>query len=315
MANAEKVAGVNSYVLYGAESTYGTAAAATLPFGLIRNISPTLKNNLIVSRGFAGSASGGRNAAVVQGGKFEVGLSIEFEPQVFDWMVYVLGGARTGSGTGASPYSYPEANTITSLTIAHDIDNATTDRDMQYLGMLANTCTIRASIGEAVSCTLDFVGASIAKDATVQTNQALSSASPFIFSGGSFELPNGSLISNILDSVEITITNNAEVLYGIGARTGRAGIVKQREYQVKATFKYLDETLIDFFLGSATTVADPTRNATMAIKFSATNKYVDFVFTGVTMEDWAEGASLNEALTEDITFICESLTIGEQQTA
>ena len=316
MANAEKIAGVNSYILYGAESTYGTAVSTTKHFGLVTSFKPSLKNNLILGRSFKGTSTGGRNVAKVVGGKFESGFSIDFEPQVFDWMEYVLGTAPTGLGTGASPYVYAESDAVGSLTVSHSIDNATTDRDTQYLGALVNTCTIRCSVGEAVTVSLDFVSGDVDKDSTVQSAVALDTSDPFTFAGGSIEIPDGSAISNIIDSAEITITNNAEVLYGLGSRTGQAGVVKARDYNVKFTLKYLDETFIDWVLGSATGPTTPTRSATMSLKFTnGTNKYIDFVFTGVTFEDYSVGADLNEVLTEDMNAICESLSVTEQQQA
>ena len=316
MANIEKVAGVQSYFLYGDEATYGTAGTVDKHFGLVTTPRPSLKNNLLISRGFKGSSSGGRNAAKVVGGKFEVGVGIDFEPQVWEWLEYVLGGTRTGAGTGASPYSYPESDTLTSLTLSHNIENDTTDREMSYLGCIVDQCTIKCSVGEKVTVSLDFLGADVDKDSTLATNTALDTSDPFTFAGGSIELPDGASLPNIIDSVEISIKNTAEIKYGLGSRVGQRAIVKAREYQVKFTVNYIDETLIDLFLGSATGVTSPTRSATLAVKFvNGANKLIDFVFTGATLDMWDEGATINEAITEDVVAICESLTVSEQTTA
>ena len=61
MANRELVAGVDTYLLYGDEATYGTADTVDQHFGLVTSFKPSLNNNLIQSRGFTGSTSGGRN--------------------------------------------------------------------------------------------------------------------------------------------------------------------------------------------------------------------------------------------------------------
>jgi hypothetical protein len=319
MANAEKVAGVQSYFLYGAETTYGTGVTPDSHFGIVTSIRPDIKNNLLTSRGFRGTSTGGRNIAKVVGGKVETTMGIDFEPQVWDWLVYVLGGARTGAGTAGSPYSYPEADTVGSLTLSHNIDNATTDREMKYLGMLVDTCTIKCAVGEKVTVSLDFVGGIPVKDATLASTVALNSGDVYTFAGGSIEVPNGSALPNIIDSVEITIKNNAETKYGLGSRLGRAGLVKERDYSVKFTVNYIDETIIDLVLGSATgptATTNPTRSATLAVKFTnGANKYVDFVFTGATFDGWTEGAEANDMLTEDVTATCESLVVGEQVSA
>ena len=316
MANAERIAGVNSYLLYGAETTYGTPAPVTNHFGIVKDFKPGLKNNLITSRGYKGTTSGGRNVVKTTGGKFEVSFNVDFEPQLWDWLRYVLGGTRNGSGTGANPYIYYEGNTISSLTVSNSIDNETTDREEQYLGCVISSVNIKSTVGEAVQVSIDFVAAKINKNTAIPSTVELNTGDPYTFVGGSIEIPDGSPITNIIDSVEIIITRNAEILHGLGSRVGKTGVVKARDYQVKFTVKYLDDDLMDLFLGSATGPTNPTRSSTMSIKFTnGNNKYIDFVFTGVTFESYDLGATLNEVLSEDITAICESLTVREQQVA
>ncbi|MFZ5988882.1 MAG: phage tail tube protein [Bacillota bacterium] len=314
MANAEKIGGVNTYVLYGDESTYGTAGTVDTHFGLIQSFTPSQKNNLIKHRGFVNSASGGRDIARVSAGKYEAALSLEFQPIIWTWLEYVLG-SRSGSGTIASPYIYLGSNQPTSMTIAHEIDNVTTDREEAFLGCIVNSCTIKASVGEPVSVSLDILSADMDKDATITANVALSTLNPFTFVSGSIEIPNGVAISNIIDSIEITINNNAEIAYSVGSRIGKKPIFKARDYTVKFTLKYLDDTFIEKFLGSAsgpTVTATPTEDATIALKFENNNAhYVDMVFYSCRIDEFADPANLNEMLTEDITYSAMTAQINE----
>lgn len=316
MANSELVSGVSTFLLYGDEATFGTAGTVDTVFGLVQSFTPSMNNSIIKSRGFTGSTSGGRDIAQLTGGKFESGFSVELTPLNFDWLQYVIG-SRTGAGTNASPYIYTGSDTLTSLTVSHCLNNATTDREELYLGCMVNSCTIKASVGEPVTCTIEFVNADLDKDATLPSNVALTDVLPYTFAGGSIEIPNASAIPNIIDSVEITISNNTSMIYGLGSRVGQGKAEGARDYSIKFTVNYLDETLIDLFLGSATGPTNPTENATIAVRFdnADTVRYVDFIFAEAVIEQMSETANLNEIVKEDHTAVAKTLTVNEKQTA
>lgn len=316
MANTEIVSGVSSYLLYGAETTFGSAATVDQNFGLVTSFSPSLNNNVIKSRGFVGSSSGGRDIAQLTGGKFEAGFSVELTPLYWDWLQYIIG-SRTGSGTVGSPYVYSGSNTLTSLTVSNCLDNDTTDREESYLGSMINSITIKAAVGEPVTATMEFLSADLDKDSTLPSNVAIVDELPYTFTGGSIEIPNASAIPNIIDSVEITITNNTSIIYGLGSRVGQSKIEGARDYSIKFTVNYLDETLIDLFLGSASGPTQPTENVTLAVRFdnSDSTRYIDFVFTDAIIEQMSETNSLNEIVKEDHTAVAKSLVATEVQTA
>ena len=317
MANSELISGVGSFLLYGAETTFGTAAGTIdQQFGLVSSFTPNLNNNIIKARGFVGSTSGGRDVAQFVGGKFEQGFSVELTPLNWDWLQYVLG-SRSGAGTVASPYVHTGANSLTSLTVSHNLDNVTTDREELYLGSMINSVTIKAAVGEPVTATIEFVGADLDKDSTIQSNVAITDVIPYTFAGGSIEIPNASAIPNVIDSVEITITNNVNIVYGIGSRVGQSKVEGARDYSVKFTVNYIDDTLIDLFLGSGTGPTNPTESATFAVRFDNSDgvRYVDFIFAESVMESMSETANINEILKEDHTATAKTLTVNEVQTA
>jgi hypothetical protein len=315
MANTEKVAGVDSYLLYGTESTYGTAGTINATFGLVQSFSPSSKNNYIKMRGFSDGTNNGRDVSHVVAGKFEAGLSVELIPVSFEWLEYVLGGVVTGSGTSGSPYVYTGSSSATSLTLSHSIDNDTTDREELFLGCIINSVTIKAAVGEVATVTLDVISGDVDKDASIPSKVAVASLDPYTFVGGSIEIPNGSAISQIIDSVEITINNNAEILYGLGSRVGQKPNFKARDYTVKFTLKYLDETFVDYFLGSATGPSagtGPVPQATIDLRFdNRATHFVSFVFSGCYLDEYSMGISLNDIMTEDITYFAKSLSVSE----
>jgi len=275
-----------------------------------------MNNNMIKSRGFAGSTSGGRDIAQLVGGKFESGFSVEVTPLFWDWLQYAVG-TRTGAGTVVSPYIYTGSDTLTSLTVSNCLNNVTTDREELYLGSMINSVTIKAAVGEAVTATIEFVNADLDKDSTLPAKVALTDVLPYTFVGGSIELPDASAIPNIIDSIEMTITNNVSIIYGMGSRVGQSKVEGSRDYSIKFTVNYIDETLIDFFLGSATGPTNPTENATLAVKFDSvdTVREIDFVFSEVVLEQMSETLNQNEIVKEDHTAVAKSLVVTEVQTA
>lgn len=315
MANNELIAGVNSYLIYGEETTYGTAATLNKSFaGLITSFSPSSKNNLSKLRGFQDGTNNGRDVSHVLAQKFESSLSLEITPLSWAWLEYVLGSV-SGAGTVASPFVYVGANTPTSISIGNEYNNVTTDRETTYLGCVINSVTIKAAVGEVATVSMEILAADLDKDSTLTANVTLPSLNPFSFSGATLEIPNASAVANIIDSVEITITNNVEIKYGLGSRVGQKPNFKERDYSVKFTVKYLDESLVEKFLGASSgplATGTPAADATLAVRFeNAANHYVDFIFASGYIEDFAEGNSLNEMITEDITYVAKSLTVNE----
>ncbi len=310
------VSGVDSYLLYGEETTFADGTAPTNHFGIVKSVNPTSRRNLMKHYGMKGSSSGGKNWIKVTGGRFEGSMTVEFEPQVWTWLQQVLMNDRTGSGTSGDPYSYTEGNTLKTVSISHALDKTTTDRESKYGGCIINSCTIKATQGEPITVSLDIMHGNEDKDASLVSNQNLSTSTPYTFVGGTLEYPDTNALSHTIDSAEITITNNGEFRYGLGAYEAVAGVTKTREYIIKITIDQYDEEFIDDFLGSATAVSAPTTAATMALKFTdGANKYVDFVFTSVYIDEFGVGATANEVLTEDITFTAQSLVVGEQTAA
>ena len=310
----EKVFGVDSYLIYGVETTYGTAATTIASvFGFVKSFKASETWGLNKTYGSSGAAAD-RAPAQITSGTYENSLSVELEPLYWSWLEYVMG-TVSGAGTAASPYVYVIAKNASSITLSHCIDNVTTDRESLYLGCMIKDVTIRASVGETVSVTLNIIGADVDKDSTLTTRVALTDVAPFTFVDGSFELPDGTAISNIIDSFEITISTGAKIRYGLGSAFGQIGYLSKVDYSVKVKFAYFDDTVYDLFLGGAAGAVAPTENANMALKFEKTaNRTIDFVFTKATIGDFNVDGTLHEVIDEDISIESKSLIVTEVQT-
>jgi len=314
MANSEAVSGVDSFVLYGAETTYNSAVTADTQIGLVTNFSPSTNNNNTYRRGFTGGGQSGRDVIKVLPGKVEHGLSFDFD--VINWlfMEHVL-----GTAAGGDPYTYSGSDATKSITMVRAIDNpgsTATDRDEIWSGCVFDSITIKAAVGEPVTVSATMKGAYHTFDTTIHSKVTLGTPSVYNFSGGDIELPNATSMSNIIDSVEITITNNYEMLYGLGDRRPQNARPKTREYKIKFSLKYLDNTYLQAVLGSADAIATtvPTEYATIELNFVDGDRSAKFLFTKFTFDEMSGKESINEMLGEDFSGTANTLVVTEDNT-
>jgi len=224
--------GESNYIHFGYEDTYKSAATANKIFGksvTIRNVD--LKNN--ITRHFN---LGGRSANQRIPGRIEGALSVEFDLDDPWFMQGVLGTCTTsGSATSAYWHTFVETNKPLSYTIENGISGTV----RQYLGCIATDCRISAAVGdEPAKATINFVYADESLTSG-STTQIQSSNNVFPFSNGSIQYPNGTTIANT-ESVELTITNNAAMKWGLGSRKSSRYDMRQRTYDVTTT-NYFDD--------------------------------------------------------------------------
>ncbi len=302
--------------MFGAETTFGTKASSVdTHLGLVTDFSSTITRNAIEHRGFLGSSGDGQQSQETTTGKFESNLSVDFKPLEWSWLEQVMGSV-SGSGTNASPFIYVHAINPASLTFTHNLNHVTTDRNEIYLGCKYSTVTIRATIGEVVTVSADLLAADMNKSATIETNQSLPTGQVFNFSGATLELPDASPISNIIDSIEITISRNPERRYGLGNFAAQNTRHKAIEYRVNFTVNSLDETFIEDVIGGTTSVGTAVENATLTVDFTATaNKIIRYKFTNITFPEWNESSTLNDFITEGMTGWARGLTMNEEISA
>lgn len=300
--NIPITAGVQSYILYGPETTFNTAVVADKHFGLSTNVDINLKNNLKSNRGFNGSTTGGRDALSFTSGKAELDVTIDFDLHNDAFLEYVMGNVAAGVYTGTD---LPK-----SLTIIKAIDNAATDRDNILSGCVIDTCSIKGAEGEPVTCSLGIKVANSTYDSSLTANTALAATAPYTFSESTFELPNATVITNIVTDFDVSIANNFELHYG-NSRKAVAYTSGAREYRVKISTKYIDDALLNKALGGTTVATDtPTVNATLEIVLTRPdNSTLTFLFTLAPIDSYSLKAQLNSAIEESIELVCSSLTI------
>jgi len=314
MANSEAIAGVHSFLLYKKETAFNTAVVADTHFGIVKSFTPKSSNTNTYSRGFKGTTTGGRAVAKILPGKAEFTSSVEFDVVNWAFLEFVL-----GTVAGSDPYTYTMAALPSSFTLVRSIDNpggSATDRDEIWSGSVINSATIKVAVGEPVSVSLEIMSAGHMFDTTIHSAVALPSVDVYSFAGADIELPNATALDNIIDSMEITITNNFKAIGGLGDRRAKNMLPEGLDYKIKFSVKYLDNTLLEYLLGAAEPGATttPTENATIECNFVNGDKSAKLLFTTFTFDDISGKENVTEAIGEDLSGTAVSLTVTEDNT-
>jgi len=337
MVQYEIRGGIDSFALYKAEAAYGTDpgtwTTGALHFGIETSIKPTPKRNLTKVRGMSGTlpaaqtAKTSRDAQQIFAGKYEVGIAIEFQPQTFDFMEFVF-----GSKSGSDPYYYPQETASTesdkkkytqapsfSLMVRKDFGGSTDAQDKVWIhsGCIVNTMTLRAAMGEAVSVSLDAIGAvttaSVTSVATAFPYTACSSADVYNFSHASVTYA-GAPVTNIIEAFDFTIGNTAEILYGLGSYVGKTGVWKARDVSVTLDLTNEGTQFMDDFMGAATSVTDPVKISAIVLTLSKSASInMVITLTNLKIADDDAGLEYGEVVKEKITLEAEVAYCVENQ--
>src|SRR3990167_2910472 len=306
---ANPATGATSELRYGWETSYASEQGTKdKVFGHGTKIVTLTRNNNLESVFNVGQ----RNAQALAEKQFGGSLSVEFILANPWWLRAVLGAAPSTTGAGPYTHTYSESNTIVSMSIENEITSDTASVTA-FLGCKVNTCVITAAVGELVKVRLDMIYANEAEDTSVAADVEESFAL-FSFAFATLEFPNGSTINDI-QTVEITINNNAEMVYGLGSRIGQQLPVKNRSYTARISRTFEDAaTFLEAFYGLGTgpdTIVEET--ATMEVNFdnglTTTNqRKFAFLFTGVKIDEHNMPQDSAELVIEDLSLIMRDLT-------
>jgi hypothetical protein len=128
-------------------------------------------------------------------------------------------------------------------------------------------------------------------------------------------------VANV-QAADISISNNAEIIYGLGARTGTTHVDKNREYSIRASV-YLTNPAVfwrAFYTGGATSPFSgtapgthtevPTLTITLDNGLATANqRQIKLAFTGVMMDSYSSSQDPTAPIMEDATFFARSLTV------
>lgn len=305
-----KVAGVLSYVLYSEESNYGVYVAPATHFGIVRNFSSQMSNTPIMSRGFKGNAVTDRGIVKIKTGQRSASCTVDFEPVNWTWLKYVLNAVTTGDGSVGTPFQYTMGQSLyKSLSISHNLDDDT-DREEKFVGMVVQSLSIRCSVGEPVTCSLQFVGKDMSTDAALASAVALPAGDVFTFDGGDIEWPDATSLkgTDVIDSVTVNLDAGGAVRIGLGATTAVRGVVKGFTASLDFTLKDPTEVVNASFLAGTTP-------GSVQLRFTnGANKFFELNFVGAYPADRSENAPVQDDFTEEHKVNCLYVTATERTT-
>lgn len=303
MAFTEVGKGVDATSLYGYEDTaFGTVATTiSSVFGNGATVNVSLNNN--TERLYA---IGAREAQKLVTKKLDVSWNVDFALGNAYFLRAVMGTKGAESGGGPYVRTYGVNNTIPSMTVRNAF-NLDTNSQHDVLGAMVNNMTLNCNVGEIVRCKVDGFAQKLVKTSTLGTTSSGDVEDPLIFSGASIKL--GSTTGLDVQSLEISVGNNLEMLFAVGDRFATKGVAKSLEYSFRIAEAYEDDTLaLDNFLGSSTqSVTSPANLATLVATFtnglsSTFERALVATFANVQLPTYDYTIDINEIIKENTTY-------------
>lgn len=299
--------GAFSYVNFGFESVYGTVAGSfPRTFGQGTKISISRKNNMERTFGL-----GARNAAANNAKKYEGTASIDFVLSMGSFIRAVLGSAPVDAGSSPYTHTFSESNTLQSFSVNNAVELGTNDYVSSLIGVKVNSATITSAVDELAKVRLECVYRTETLATTGISSAVAQTEEPFSFAYGTLSVAGTPI--GFVQSVELTVTNNVEMVWGLGSRYSTAGAEKTRTYDFRMTVAFSDITLLlEKFFGtaspisaSALTTLNPVGVACV-LAFNnglagADTRSIVFTFANLFLNEETLPLDVNEVVKEDVT--------------
>jgi hypothetical protein len=320
--------GAFSYVNFGFETTEGTVAATfPRPFGHGTKLTINRKNNMEKVYGV-----GARNASANVAKKYEGSASVEFlmgagETAIAhggsSWLRAVLGAIPTDAGATPYTHTYAESNTLASMSIANAVEQGTADYVSALIGCKVNSCNITAAVDEVAKVKLDLMYRTESLATSGIGSAVVPTEVPLTFAQGTLSVA-GTTVGYV-QSIDLTINNNLELIWGLGSRYSTASVGKTRSYDIKMSVAFSDITLLlQSFYGKSGAIAATdlaTLNpAGVALVLTFDNgstvinkRSIVFTFANFYINEHSLPLDVNEVIKEDVTgyaLSCTSIVVS-----
>jgi len=258
------------------------------------------------------------------------------------WFLGLIG-FKTGTTTGptcATLYTHTwdidatsDTEIIESFTAQIGQESGGTDIVRTMVGGIVNSASISTSVGELARVTLDTNYKNETLTAALDACPATLSVCdhiPFTFAHGSLEFPDCTVIAEVQD-VDVTFTQNADHIWGIGDSTASSGI--RRLFEITGKFKasYVDKSeLVKLYAQQKDVLCNDSAGAqtlaseqpTLKLTFSngvagAGVRSITFSFTGIALDDHNLSIEPNEPIFEELNWQardCTAVALNEVTT-
>jgi len=203
---------------------------------------------------------------------------------------------------------YREMDTLPSIQVQNSMNRAT-DQKWLLKGCINTNATISAAINVAATIKLDYNYMDELRSDTAFVEQTIETYDVYSFAYGGLSLPNATTLANV-QSVEIGINQNSEVIYGLGSRTGSTGLGKNREYSISASMYFLDDAdLLNYAYDGTNSGTGPAAisNASLKLIFDngqagSNQRTIQFDFGNVKIDTETLNQAIDAPVVEDVTF-------------
>ena len=228
-------------------------------------------------------------------------------------------------GSGPTYYYHifrnPNAVKLNTLTIQNSID-LVADMQTNLLGCVPTGISISASVGSLVPVTYDFMfGKEDPENSPAFQPQVASSFNAYSFAYGNLYIP-GSSSSALpaVQSCDITITPNLELIYGLGSRSASAYSEQAFDYSISASMFFQDKNAFQALFMDGTTTYPITGPATtvaqngLVLHFNDGVNSIVYSFGGVKIDTSSLPQDPTAPIMENVSMKARTLTIYARNT-
>jgi len=291
--------GSKAQIMYGRETTYGTAVSVTKVFDLVTSYDLRLGQPEIEGYGI-----GTRDQQIIEAGAIEGVLTIEGIIQLGYPIIEAIGDA---TASGSAPYLHTVApnstvDEVPALTIEVGAD-MTTDSGIILAGCRCNSLTMRFSKDAPVTFSQEFWFKEITEGTSITAMSPLSE-SAMLFSMGLLKIPVATTVAEV-ESGELTLANNLFRTPALGSRK-QSAYGAGRKFTFTGDVNYDGPDLLDLALGADGAVDDTEVDVTtLQLSFdnggsAAASRKIDFKTSTAMITDWGQKSSIDAAIIEDI---------------
>ena len=318
----------HAYLKYGWEgSTFGTLAngeSVDKKFGLNDRFSSLSLTNNRMNLPQLNRNTLYKYAYGTQAGSANVSFTLS-NP----WVFGVVLGAPTDAGS-SSPYTHtwetdPSAGSFNlpktprTIQIEAGIDGASADVVRTFKGCIANTLNISTSVGGTVDCTLDITyGVETAPSTSLGTAPSEPTLEfPYTFAHAELYF-GGNLITQTQDAT-ISISQNAELLYGLDSHQAVDAFKRTTDISGSFSYAWKDKVLLEKVLeqikegtaGSSTYSEEVGGSPELRLTFErSTTEKIVITCSGLSISDLTvSGFEATNPLFEDISWTAKNINI------
>ena len=225
------------------------------------------------------------------------------------WWLELLLNNRVTTGAGPFTHTYTVLKTVKTLAIEIGFEGETANVVRTFDGSVLNSVTMRSAMNELVRCSGEII---CGKEAAIGTSldgtpPVDDIAFPYTFVHGTIKLPSGGSAVAELQSFELTMNQNAELVYGHGSKVATGAFRKIWEVTGRFNASMVDAVQLQRVLDRVE-VADIELKFTNGLAGTA-ERTITITGTGVGISEQSYSAAGVEPVFEDLVWQIRSLTV------